>query len=980
MKKLLLESVDNESRKNAIKFLINNFERCFPLEMHDKTPEEKKRIAEEYELSVEIRFCDPWNVERACNWTKALVEGLTRILKTECNENSARPENKRMLAQMEKLAFAAIMYRQKQVWDGVPNAQIMSKDANGLNFYSLSKLVMPHYDEFVRMYNDGYRDKWPGKEAFKEIAHENNIRKAAEREARRADIQRRIDAGEEVTDEERRFLDQALAAAARIAAAEAEANNNNNEENAAEAVEDNPWAEHNGFGTHVPYMKGLFKIGNKDYYAVKITKHTQAKTWWYWGWPECPIAGQVGARWCICGPGTHFGGYGIGTSRVAYFIMKKGFENLVRPTESRTAPNDEWGTSLMCLMIDADFGIDSEQVPNFTSRYNHYAPGVHNGMADGDEYGDWFLHKKLDKICELLGCTKEEFVEKFKFKLDADSVDVDMKPILKKISTANLINSRKINFSFNNARAGGYCKIWDRETGAYAIFKDGKFITPWVRSIEVYTNNDKHIFFVTFNNINNTTQVYNENGEELLPYTLDNRQIYHIDVLSKDGLLIVKKTQYCFMIYDLIRRMWLTNKPIYADIRFGYVTNFPNLMLRRVGEDGNYLDEDWKLYKYNFKTKSFAPVEIHLGENVEFRFGYDCGNSARFIQDSRASKKICYIPTGEITEFNEYVSGRSITDYYCWTDGFNEWLNPDGEYFALKDIVGENIMDYTAKYALDKDKVAIAVRTYPDNQNNVYFYVINGKGEKLYEKMIPNNRLSTFKTYNSDYGKIDKLYVTYIVTENDSSKTHNIVINANGQIDEYEIDGTDRLDINDVRYINNEGTKLSIIGNKLYNEKLEEICELPNYRSIRRCRTIDVTASAIYIKYTTTGWDDKDILVYPKQKKIIEMPTEFFMYMGKGYIYVPGERASDPSVVYDDEGRKVIEGRYKFTRGFDESGIASITAPRNRTIFINTDNEYGEVLEELLESMNNRKLERVLNEGMIVKQKLDWLDYAAYLC
>lgn len=110
------------------------------------------------------------------------------------------------------------------------------------------------------------------------------------------------------------------------------------------------------------------------------------------------------------------------------------------------------------------------------------------------------------------------------------------------------------------------------------------------------------------------------------------------------------------------------------------------------------------------------------------------------------------------------------------------------------------------------------------------------------------------------------------------------------------------------------------------------------------------------------------------------MPTEFFMYMGKGYIYVPGERASDPSVVYDDEGRKVIEGRYKFARGFDESGIASITAPRNRTIFINTDNEYGEILEELLESMNKRKLERVLNEGMVVKQKLDWLDYAAYLC
>ena len=155
MRKLLLESIDNESRKAAITFLRNNFKRCFTLDQQSLTDDEKLKLCQEYVKTVEINYCIPWDAGE-CNWSKALIMAIVRILKTECNDGTSRPQNTRMKTQLKKVAFAATMYRQKQVWDGVPKDNIMSKDADGKNFYQLSALVMPHYDELMDIYMNGY--------------------------------------------------------------------------------------------------------------------------------------------------------------------------------------------------------------------------------------------------------------------------------------------------------------------------------------------------------------------------------------------------------------------------------------------------------------------------------------------------------------------------------------------------------------------------------------------------------------------------------------------------------------------------------------------------------------------------------------------------------------------------------------------------------------------------------------------------------
>ena len=102
MRKLLLESIDNESRKAAITFLRNNFKRCFTLDQQSLTDDEKLKLCQEYVKTVEINYCIPWDAGE-CNWSKALIMAIVRILKTECNDGTSIPQNTRMKTQLKKL-------------------------------------------------------------------------------------------------------------------------------------------------------------------------------------------------------------------------------------------------------------------------------------------------------------------------------------------------------------------------------------------------------------------------------------------------------------------------------------------------------------------------------------------------------------------------------------------------------------------------------------------------------------------------------------------------------------------------------------------------------------------------------------------------------------------------------------------------------------------------------------------------------------
>jgi hypothetical protein len=114
MKMILNEAADVASRKRAVQFLVNNFDRCFPLDKRKThmTDEMKKHEAEEYVKNVLKKYCHPIDLYQRLSWTKNLVEGLVRILKLECNNDTDRPANKKMMEQLKKLYFAATMYRQ----------------------------------------------------------------------------------------------------------------------------------------------------------------------------------------------------------------------------------------------------------------------------------------------------------------------------------------------------------------------------------------------------------------------------------------------------------------------------------------------------------------------------------------------------------------------------------------------------------------------------------------------------------------------------------------------------------------------------------------------------------------------------------------------------------------------------------------------------------------------------------------------------
>ena len=84
---ILNEAADVASRKRAIQFLIDNYERCFPMfNDNEVTDAKKKQDAEEYLDKAVSEYCHPIDVLHKLSWTKNLVEGLVRILKTECND------------------------------------------------------------------------------------------------------------------------------------------------------------------------------------------------------------------------------------------------------------------------------------------------------------------------------------------------------------------------------------------------------------------------------------------------------------------------------------------------------------------------------------------------------------------------------------------------------------------------------------------------------------------------------------------------------------------------------------------------------------------------------------------------------------------------------------------------------------------------------------------------------------------------------
>lgn len=953
MKKLLLESIDNESRKAAITFLQNNFKRCFTMDKQDLTDAEKKKICQEYVKTVEINYCTPWDAG-GCNWTKALIMAIVRILKTECNDNTSRPVNARMKAQLKKVAFAATMYRQKQVWDGVPKDNIMSKDADGKNFYQLSALVMPQYDELMNIYLNGYGDAWPGKEAQAEVAARIRAEKDAANNQRFQALLAKIENHEELNAEEKEFVDRMKAKQAQQNV-QAPAVEQPAEEPDPEVIDD-PWAEDNGFTDEHPrpYMKGRFRIGTTGYWAVRIDQYEQSKTWWWWTYPNCPYPTQIDHTWCITNPNSrNFFYYGIGTTVTAYYVFKEGFEKLKRPSESPNAPYDEWGKSLICIMIDRYFNNTKDTVHVCSSRYNQAQPNNKHGYGNG--YGNSFMGQSVQKLAELFDCSKQEIYDKFVYKL-ANEVGQDRQApgaqVTKKL--LNDINQCKTpdvdEFkSYSPAGNGvdfdaGYKVTVD---GYSTFYYRGTFVTPWTKSLLITsTPTNLYLSYVA----NDQTYVVNTAGKPLFNETLKGK--WDITPSNDNKYLIFRnRAGMKSLIFDCAKSRWIGS---------GYIDGvIDTYTYPFVSVEGN------KIYEYIPRQNKFVPANEKLDDFANIRVaGLGSFNiiNASFIQYRRGDD-ILVRRTGEQKNigFNNIVNHNIAYNVHDRKALFNNGTLVDfsDDYNSLSDEGYTRSSVYYPQQPVAKPYAIYFA--YKDSINEFQLHLIASDGETVikaidYPDMYYNGfQKLTDKSYTVTFSKLGGESVTHLI---------NIV---NGKdiefVKDFKTFDLKQYTVNDKTYI---VYKINGQRAEVYDSDTGKmIFRVPrNMHMTTKITSLKVSSDGILIR---VGLNRNDYLAWANTDVIIPATSRQTICMGNGYVYV---KTGDAAKVYDDRGTVVFDGKFNFGSCFNGGGIASIVNDEGKTVYFNLDNEYSEKLEDIVES---RKLKKRPKTNYI-------LEAAAYFC
>lgn len=941
---ILNEAADVASRKRAVQFLVNNFDRCFPLDKRKTymTDEMKKHEAEEYiRKSVQPNYCHTFDINHNLSWTKNLVEGLVRILKLECNDDTDRPANRKMMEQLKKLYFAATMYRQKQMWDGKPQAEWITTDLNGWNFYQLNRAMAPFYEEALSIYTNGYGDKFKGKTVLEDEAnHANEVRANA--------IQQRLDAGEEVSEEDQQFL------AAWKEDRGGEDQNANHDEDA--------YTDPAVFGDHVPYMEGKFKVGNKGYWAVRIDTHEQAKTWCWWTYPDCPCDQEPnGAQWCITldNPG-NWNGYGLGRTQTCYFVFKDGFEKLDRSESGNTAtqPYDNWGESLICVRVSKDPEPEDTHVAGFCSRYNHFGQW-HRNKAHEDGFADEFCDHKIDKFCGIVGCTKEEFCEKFKFITGNANVNFTPDDLYRHLDANDTANTEKYSLLKWNYREKVNYIIYDIATGLYNIVVNNRLrFTEWVKDTGRSAMNKFGILMLE--GVDGRLQLCDVNGNTILPKPLNlekNHTPFYYIALNEpdvpDYVVIVDMVSIRTAIYSIKRKKYVTN---------GFIRGF----FRPLKPDSLYFvdamaqDDDPNLYrellfKFNIKTGKMEPVDTNTFDGTVVE-----ANDSFIWDDTHVKVR----ETGEVVFIEPQLKSNQMIGTA------EHWVLPDGAEKYLKDSVSREFMENGHHHlgqiiTNGKNSVLIVYQRNADNVTKA-IAVVKSTGELLHEEALLDNQhiekdvINKFDTGKVIYKCMGNLTVeAWFITPTSIKVIEGPIKYKSTPI---SISGFNLIYWNSSEIYDYTGK--TITTNALFNnENINEIFEFGHNANVLRVLT-----------------DRNEYIYWVKTNKVYEMKdiAHWTASFGHDYIMV---KDGYYQYVLDDEGRTLYDAppQARLNIPFNEDGVAS-TKTEAETIYFNLDNEWGTDLLEVLESMNRRKLATLLETKQVETPYQRYLRLASSLC
>lgn len=367
----LTESFHDESVNQARKYIETNYEKFYVVkgfdELNPPKPADLKAFAAKKVRDIQELIVYPINygARNEFKWLNSYVLGLTRILYTELNYD--KPKFKvSMLSDLKKVYFSAVYARQEGIQNN-DSSLMMDKNMNGLSFAELKTKFMPYYEKYHAIYEKNKREY--------------------------------IAANKHTEQKEK----------SKISMAEG--------------------AVYDGAGNIIidfeePYHENSFKIGT--YNACMIPTHKAAATWNKF---TNKTSSNMGCNWCITIPdnSTNWESYGCGDTRTVYFCWKDNFLNLnVKDFNDGSAPYNDWGKSLICVMVNNSSSPDSS-IQQVTSRYNHYngeGKSAQASLGFGDDFcgeaGSEGLNKELAK---LLGCSLEDIEEKLVY--TGETVDTE---------------------------------------------------------------------------------------------------------------------------------------------------------------------------------------------------------------------------------------------------------------------------------------------------------------------------------------------------------------------------------------------------------------------------------------------------------------------------------------------------------------------------------------------------------------------------
>ena len=353
------ESFHDESVDQAKKYIENNYEELYTLqgfgELSREKPTDIKAFAAKKIRDIQELIVYPLNygTRNEFKWLNSYVLGLTRLLYTEFNYDKPKFKST-IIPELRKVYLAAVYARQDGNQKG-DKSLLMDKNMNGLSFSELKTKFMPLYDKYYKIYLQNKAEY---------IESKKNGEQGNKTDSTNTDI------------------------------------------------------KYDGAGNVIdmyepPYHNDTFKVGK--YNVCMIPDHKAAATW---NKLTNKTSNKMGCNWCITIPdsASNWINYGCGVTRTVYFCWTDNFLNLnVKDFNDGSAPYNEWGKSLICVMVNSSNDID-EFIQQVTSRYNH-CDGTGKEAQSSLGFGDNFCGQagssgQVNELAKLFDCTPEEIQNK----------------------------------------------------------------------------------------------------------------------------------------------------------------------------------------------------------------------------------------------------------------------------------------------------------------------------------------------------------------------------------------------------------------------------------------------------------------------------------------------------------------------------------------------------------------------------------------